>query len=178
MLTEADKFDLPEKRMGTLARAWLSILEKIAVPDKRLFVLNPALASKVIRHYVNDLEHLKRRYGIPERAQPPKVAGLMAGAILKYRPLVPADGWDVNVEDSPVNEYLAIFHGIAVCAQYDNVGHGNRAMAALMAKPCYRLWLDRFLYLLRERNYTSESLIMTFETLCMAAFPDSLTEGA
>ncbi|MDR2692869.1 MAG: hypothetical protein LBB74_01475 [Chitinispirillales bacterium] len=43
-----------------------------------------------------------------------------------------------------------------------------------MAKPHFRVWLDRFLFLLRERNYTAESLIMTFEMLCLAAFPDSM----
>jgi len=174
MLTENEKSVLAQKRMGTLAKAWLSILSRGAVDGKHLFTLNPALAAKVVRHYVSDLDHLKYRYGIENRAQPPKVAGLMANAILKYRPLVPTDGWDLNVEHCQPNEYLAIFHGITVCAEYDGTGIGNEAMAVLMAKPHFRDWLNRFLFLLRERNYTSEALIMTFETLCMAAFPDSL----
>jgi len=160
--------------MGTLAKAWLNISTRGNVPGKELFTLNPAIAGRVVRHYVNDLDHLKQRYGIEKNAQPPKVAGLMANAILKYRPLVPTDEWDVNIGSSQPNEFLAIFHGITVCAEYGETGLGNRAMAALMAKPNFRVWLDRFLFLLRERNYTSESLIMTFETLCMVAFPDSM----
>jgi len=174
MPTDKEDIENAEKRMRTMAYTWLRILTGAAVPNKQLFTLNPSIASKVIRHYVADLDILKQRYGIPQKAQPPKVAGLMANAILKYRPLVPTDPFDLNVENSQVNEYLAILHGISVCAQYEKPGIGNQAMAALMVKPHFRLWFSRFLFMLRERNYTSESLIMTFETLCMAAFPESM----
>jgi hypothetical protein len=174
MLTREEKRSLAEKRVSTLAKAWLSILRRGDVPGKHFFTLNPSIVAKTVRHYVSDLDHLKYRYGIEDRAQPPKVAGLMTSAILKYRPLVPTDAWASNIDDFQPNELLAIFHGITVCAEYGEAGLGNKAMAALMVKPHFRVWLDRFLFLLRERNYTSESLIMTFETLCMAAFPDSM----
>jgi hypothetical protein len=36
-------------------------------------------------------------------------------------------------------------------------------------------WFDRFKYLLHERNYTSEALMMVFETLCLTAFPGTET---
>jgi hypothetical protein len=44
----------------------------------------------------------------------------------------------------------------------------------LAAHQRFYAWLDRFIYLLRERNYTSESLIVVFETLCWVFFPDNM----
>jgi len=51
-------------------------------------------------------------------------------------------------------------------------------MAKLMAKPCCQEWLKRIIFLVKERNYTSESLIAIFETLCMAVFPEGMTNEA
>ena len=177
MPPEEETKPLLEKRMRGLVKAWGNLLLKPDLVDGRAFVLNSSIASKVVRHYAKDLDILKRRYGIPHLVQAPKVAGLMANAILKYRPLVPIKGKQKDVGLSEVNEVLAIYHGICICADYDT-GSGVRALDTLASKPIFSDWLDRFIYLLRERNYTSESLIMIFETLCMAAFPDSMLNEA
>ena len=173
MLPEEKTKALLEKRMRGLVKAWGRLLLKPDLVDGRAFALNSSIASKVVRHYAKDLDILKRRYGIPNLVQAPKISGLMASAILKYRPLVPIKGKQDNVGLSEANEVLAIYHGICICANYDT-DSGINALDALANKPIFSDWLDRFIYLLRERNYTSESLIMIFETLCMAAFPDSM----
>lgn len=163
-----------KKRIEALAITWITVVSNIAVKDKGLFELNPSIAVKVVTHYAADLGILKNRYRIPDRAQAPKVAGLMTSAILKYRPIVPKDCMQLGIEENEINEIFAVYHGICICAGYNSVGIGNHAMAKLMAKPYFRNWLKRIIFLLKERNYTSESLIAIFETLCMAVFPNGM----
>jgi hypothetical protein len=165
------------KRMISLVKSWKCLLDESLEPDWYHMAFNASIAAKVVRHYVRDLEILKLRYNIENRAQMPKVAGLMANAVLKYRPLVPIDGKRRDVEYVKANEALAIYHGLCVCANYDKIGDANhRLLIALMSKPLFAVWLKRFTYLLQERNYTSEALIMIFETLCMSAFPDIMSD--
>lgn len=168
----ADIDELKTIRMKALVKVWYDIL--VALKADQIFVFNLAIATDVVNHYVDDLDFLKRRYGITDRAQPPKVAGLMANAILKYRPLVPRDGRQKDIEGNTVNETLAIYHGICVCAEHQT--SGADAMVTLFANPQFKDWHNRFIFMLRERNYTSENLIMVFETLCLMAFPESLTK--
>ena len=42
-------------------------------------------------------------------------------------------------------------------------------MKELFTEALFKDWADKFLHLLRERNYTAESLVMVFETLCLSA---------
>jgi len=166
-----------EKRMISLVKSWKRLIDENLVSDWQYMTFNASIASKVIRHYMRDLDILKLRYGIEKRVQMPKVAGLVAGAVLKYRPLVPVDGKRRDVEHIKANEALAIYHGLCVCANYDRRGDANHQLLMdLMSKPIFIEWLKRFVYLLQERNYTSEALIMVFETLCMGAFQNSMTD--
>jgi hypothetical protein len=166
------------KRMVSLVKSWKRLLDENLVPDWHYMAFNASIAARVVRHYVQDLEILKLRYNIENRAQTPKVAGLMANALLKYRPLVPIDGKRRDIEYIKANEALAIYHGLSVCANYGKNGDENhKLLCDLMSKPIFIEWLKRFVYLLQERNYTSESLIMVFETLCMGAFPNSVTNA-
>jgi len=164
--------------MESLGTTWLNLVSRLDVADKHLFELNPALAVKAVMHYAGDLDVLKVRYGIDELAEAPKVAGLMAGAILKYRPVVPKDCLQLEINDAEINEVLAIYHGICICASYNARGIGNEPMMKLMAMPYFKKWYHRIIYLVKERNYTSESLISIYETLCLAAFPDGLIREA
>jgi hypothetical protein len=172
MLTEEEREKLMGRRMRSLAMSWAVAAMADGLPHRKLFTFNNSIASKVIRHYVKDLDVLRNRYKIPHRVQAPKVAGLMASAVLKYRPLVPTNCKQNNIDDNEVNEYLAIYHGIIVCANFNK--NGIQAIIDLTDKPFFDEWFKRFVYLLRERNYTSESLIMVFETLCFAAFPEAI----
>jgi len=166
-----------EKRITGLVKSWRRLLDENLVDEWRCMAFNASIAAKVVRHYMRDLDILKLRYNIENRAQVPKVAGLMANAVLKYRPLVPFDGKRKDIEYIKANEALAIYHGLCVCANYGKTGDPNhKLLSALMSRPIFVVWLKRFMYLLQERNYTSEALIMVFETLCMCVFPDSMTD--
>jgi len=175
---EAVILDRKMTRAISLGLTWLNIVDHLDVANKQLFDLNPSLTVKVVEHYYSDLTHLKRRYDIHHLAEAPKVAGLMAGAVLKYRPIVPKNCQQWDVEDAEVNEMLAIYHGICICASYNKRGIGNEPMAKLMALSYFKKWFKRIIYLVKERNYTSESLIAIFETLCLAAFPEGLVREA
>jgi hypothetical protein len=173
-----DVLDRKIKRIISLGLTWRNIVNHLSVANKHLFELNPSLTVKVVEHYYSDLTHLKQRYDIRGLAEAPKVAGLMSSAVLKYRPVVPKDCLQWDVEDAEINEVLAVYHGVSICASYNELGKGNAPMAALMAKPYFRKWYSRIIYLVKERNYTSEALIAIFETLCLAAFPDGLVMEA
>jgi len=170
--------DRKMKRIISLGLAWRNLVNHLAVADKHLFELNPSLTVKAVEHYYSDLTLLKQRYDIHGLAEAPKVAGLLANAVLKYRPVVPKDCLQWDVEDAEINEVLAVYHGICICASYNELGKGNAPMMKLMAKPYFRKWYERIIYLVKERNYTSEALIAIFETLCLAAFPEGLVREA
>jgi hypothetical protein len=129
------------------------------------YTLNASFANKAVEHYMQDLEALKKRYGIPDKVQMSKIAGLMAYAIMKFKPVIPINGKEENIKDFGGNELLAIYYGLCVCADLGNGNADNEAIQMLLANPFFKEWFSKFNYLLTERNYTSESLIMVFDTL-------------
>ena len=157
--------NLKKKRAESLIKASVRLMSK-GIIDNSKYTLNATFVNKTIEHYTQDLNFLKKRYGIPDRANMPKVAGLMAYAIVKFKPLVLISGSEQNVKNFGVNEWLAIYYGLCVCA---DMGNGNADEAGLVgtiiSNSFFEEWFKNFKYLLEERNYTAESLIMVFETL-------------
>jgi hypothetical protein len=163
-------------RIKCLYNAWGHLYKTSGIEHIGLFTFNNAIAIKVVSHYVDDLGFLKQRYNIPDRAQAPKVAGLMANAIIKYRPLVPTKGDQKHIMNNEVNEFLALFNGLCICTNY-YFGGADR-LNELISKLWFDEWQRNFIFLLRERNYTSENLILVFDTLCLSSFPEAMVEGA
>jgi hypothetical protein len=155
--------DIRHTRMRALFKTWRDLHENVSWI--KLFTINHAIATKVVLRYVGDLEILKFRYCIDDKALPPKVAGLMANAILKYRPLVPNNPKEVGIEKKFGNELLAIHHGLSVCSEYYS-DIENSVKKDILQKQNFGEWLNKFVFLLSERNYTPENLVMVFETLC------------
>src|SRR6266581_8481265 len=78
-----------EKRVRTLIGLWKSLIETGKFSDERLKLSIPLL-NETVEYYLGDLESLKRRYKIQDsRIQLHKIAGMMAGAILRFRPIIP-----------------------------------------------------------------------------------------
>jgi len=143
---------------------------------KDVFMLNNSLALKAIRFYVQNLDALKDIYVIEDKVEASKIAGLMASAILRFRPLVPIKGQDEceEIEDNDCNELLAVCHGLYICAAaYLN---GIQLMKDFMAKESFDKWLKQFMYLILEREYSAESLIVIFETLCVTVFSNDIKQ--
>lgn len=156
--------NLEEKRTKSLCGAFF-ILAKRGNIDPNRFTLNRSLLKLVVKHYSHDLHILKERYGIEENAQSQKVAGLTAAAIMRFRPVLPKNGSDENLFDGDENEVFAIFHGLCMCAELGNGKIDVRIIKGLMSKSEFPEWLANFIYLLKFREYTAESLAMVFDAL-------------
>jgi hypothetical protein len=155
--------DLKTKRAKSLVNAAVWLMTKGTI-DKSKYTLNADIVTKVIERYTLDLDFLKKRYGIPGRAAMPKIAGLMAYAIVRFKPLVLTNGAEQNIKDFGANEWLAIFYGLCVSV---DLGYGisDEDLGLIISNPYFKEWFKNFKYLLEERNYTAESLIMVFATL-------------
>jgi len=120
------------------------------------------------------------RYKINGKVQFPKIAGLMTNAIAKYKPLVPRIGNNNLLKTLKANEVFAVFYGLCVLFDTEILPDGN-----LKTKVCKSIkdfiktspglkWRNNTIYLLNQRNYTPESLIAIFETLCITLAPELL----
>lgn len=166
-----------QDRSKGISEVWRLLLRERLV-NGEYFRLNRAILENAVRHYVNDLGILKVRYSIGDLAQSQKVAGLAAGAILRFRPVVPIDGTceEKRIRDDTSNEILAVFHGMLVCADHyiRNYGIKRDVAAGFFKTARCKDWVNKNVYLLRERNHTPEALLMIFEGFCLAGFPDAI----
>jgi hypothetical protein len=105
------------------------------------------------------------RYGIAGKVQPQKTAGLMAAAVMRFRPVLPKNPGDENLLWQEANEYLATFHGLCVCSELGNDKIDLQFVEKFYTQPESPEWLSNLFYLLKFRNYTPESLAMVFDTL-------------
>jgi hypothetical protein len=176
-----DKDDTLKKRRDFLNEVMKYVLElksKNGFSNSQTFVLNKSLALKTVKFYDQKLKDMRTTHSAEDKVEDSRIAGMMADAILKFRPLVPINGNDVieveDIEYNVCNEFLAIYHGISICsAGYEN---GPLLMGEFMSGKLFDRWLERFLYLL-EQDYTMESLVMIFETLCVTVFPGTNTNN-
>lgn len=166
-ITEEKLTELRERRMDSLIGVWEQLCS--GVLNKERLYLNPDLINEVVEHYIADYRVMKWRYNIQGRIQLHKIAGLIACAILRYRPILPKDGVTLTEDELRANELYAVYHGIAVCAEY------HRENLKITKEPFFLQWLDNFTFLLHYRNYTPEAIIFVFETFSWFAFPKNFT---
>jgi hypothetical protein len=152
------------KRVESLFAAFL-LLVKMGDIDSTRFTLNRSLLKSTVKHYLQDLQALKARYGIEEFVQPQKAAGLSAASIMRFKPILPKNGSDENLFESEVNEVFAIFHGLCLCSEQSDGKIDLQAIQSLATKLEFHEWLSNFRFLLKFRNYSAESLVMIFDTL-------------
>jgi len=134
------------------------------------YTISHTALPKILNDYTDDLDIIKKRRGIHNKIQFPKIAGLMANLIVKYRPVVPRNLCDDPISD--INENFAIFHAICICTDYEG---GKDDFIAFQTKNQeeYKAFYEEVGYLLK-RNFTPESLISVFKTLCLCKFPKAL----
>jgi hypothetical protein len=172
-----DRPQILRERFDAISYVWRHLVRYRRVQGE-YFTLNRALLEDTVRHYVDELHILKIRCRIEDLAQSQKLAGLVAGSILKFRPVVPIDGVrnDGYIRKDKSNELLAIFHGVMVCADHyvRNYGASYDSISAFLKTARCEDWVNKYVYLLKERNYTPEALIMAFEGFCLANFPEEI----
>ena len=166
MEKEPDFAEIREKRIKTLIGVWDSLVSNGKLDSTRLKLSSP-LINEVVEHYISDYTILRKRYKIAQsKIQLHKIAGLMAASILRYRPVIPLVETFQSDYEIFSNEILAVMHGIAICGEYV----AKDGPLEIIDEDWFDQWFKDFLYLLHCRNYTAESLIFVFETLCCLRF--------
>lgn len=130
--------------------------------------LSPYLIGRVVDHYLGDYQILRLRYGIRDHIQLHRVAGLLASAICRFRPIV-VSSLKPTAQEAAINEHYALHVSLSICAEH----YANGDKDVFAGRPLLVGWAKRFKYLLGSRNYTAESLAMVFETLCIDCCPDN-----
>jgi hypothetical protein len=168
MADSGEKDSIRKKRTQTLVGVWEILVQNKEI-DQEYLELSYALVNEAVEHYLADLDIIKLRYNIKGRIQLHKVAGLMTGAIMRFRPVVPIKKEFPTPISMYANEILAIYHGLAICGEH--VRRNERI--SVSEEPWFASWLKDFLYLLHHRNYTPESISFIYQTLCYSQFPSS-----
>jgi hypothetical protein len=165
---EARRDEIRAKRIATLLGAYQMMRERfVEVHDGT--TINKSLVAVLVEEYIQEREKLVLQRNITGRIQRHKVAGLMAAAIVKFRPVQLLETEGKAARYSKDNEALAVLHGIAVCAE------GNiEKMKSVLGLPDCGIWFEDFAYLFRSSPLNSESIILIFETLSLTYFPENL----
>jgi hypothetical protein len=151
------------KRIDTLKGAW----QRMDESRQDRFKLSDPIVMDVIEHYMDDWRIIKYRYGIDDEIQLHKIAGLMAAAIVRYRPVVYMPDQVQLKSDLCVNERLAVIHGLSICSEYS-----PGAVTHFQSNELFKDWVHDMVHHLRKRNYTAESLMLVFQTMSVVAFPE------
>lgn len=136
--------------------------------------LHHALVITVVEDYLKDYVALIGRYNIKGRIAKSKIAGLMAAAILKHRPIQLID-WDDDAAArvSKDNEEFAFMHGWAICAEDSS----REQIESFRSLPNLYTWKEDLIYLFKRRPDSAECFNLIFETLCLTAFPNNFHGG-
>jgi uncharacterized protein (UPF0216 family) len=148
------------KRLVVVILTLKEFLKQNDIAD--VYKLDKNILHTVLDCYIDDLYILKKRCG-SQKIQLPKIAGLMTNLIVKYRPIVPVD--IKNNPHSSINEAFAIYHSLCVCSDFSN----GRELQEFGKTEQHDEFFENMKYLL-TRNFTPESLIMIYRTLCLYQF--------
>lgn len=152
------------KRLAFLGRIWEMLTDNNILSPKR-FSLSSPLLNEVALHYLADVKVLKSRYKIDKKIQLHKIAGLTTGSILRFRPIIPTVDEFNSSQEIYANEIFAITHGLAICGEFS-----VKECEVMIQEAWFDTWFNDFLYLLHNRNYTSESLMFIYQTLSIFKF--------
>ncbi|GHV17331.1 hypothetical protein AGMMS49938_18060 [Fibrobacterales bacterium] len=172
----SESSETPKERCKNRIRdCWIYLKNVGIVPvsisntDGVQYFLDPVSLANAVEQYDSDCSILKIRYAEGDKKiQVPRIAGLMAGAILKNKPITVREGFARDGERK-LNEILAIWNGIFLCDQFSET-----MLKSFISDENFCKWFNDCLYLVQNRNWTSEGLILIFETLCLGYFPEAM----
>jgi hypothetical protein len=180
-LSKASEPDLAVLCKNRIKRCWEWLCESNFIPtsvssvDGRQYFLDPYLLAETAIQYKSDCDVLKTRYGEKNKIQSPRIAGLMANAISRYKPISIKEGFIGSAKRLPLNEILAIFNGIFVCSEFP-ANDKKWTLDSVLKEEFFGKWLNDFIHLLRYRNYTAENLILTYDTFCLCYCKNAFLE--
>ena len=162
--------DIKEKRTECILQSFKTLADEGLISADTMY-LSISLLEETVEYYLSDRDILKIRYNIDDRIQLHKVAGLLANAIVRIKPIVPRPSLESFSQDSEIyaNEILAVYEGLAICSEYD-------VESRITKEPWFDEWFDNFIFMLHHRRYTAESLMFIFETVSRICFPNAFLE--
>ena len=167
---ENDRDYIKEKRINGIVSAW-ELLTGVDILTADTMFLSRPLLEETVEYYLSDRDILKARYKISDKIQLYKIAGLIANAITRIKPIVPKPELNSFTKDSEIyaNEILAIYHALAICSEYDKSYNITEA-------DWFLSWFDSIIFMLHHRRYTAESLMLVFETISRIFYKNGLKE--
>ncbi|MDR2554365.1 MAG: hypothetical protein LBC64_02955 [Fibromonadaceae bacterium] len=167
---ENEKNHIREKRINSIVSAWKLLTEAGILTSDTMFLSQPLL-EETVEYYLSDRDILKTRYKIEDKIQLYKVAGLIANAIVRVKPIIPKPELNSFTKDSEIyaNEILAIYHALAVCSEYDTSYN-------ITEEDWFPKWLDSIVFMLHQRRHTAEMLMSVFETISRILYKNGLKE--
>lgn len=131
-----------------------------------------SFVAATVEDYLTQRRLIVGRDNITGRIQWHKVAGLMASAIAKNRPiqLVESDPDAPSTRLSRDNEIFAVLHGIAICAE----GRKSGDVELVLRLGGFRTWFSDLVYTVHNDPANTAAFIMAFETLSLTHFPENL----
>jgi hypothetical protein len=174
--------DLKTTSRNRIKRCWEWLCDTKIVPssvsnvDGFQYFLDPIQLAETVAQYCSDCNVLKTRYGENnDKIQPPKIAGLMANSINRYRPIVIREGFAASTIRPPLNELCAIFNGLFICSEFP-AKDKEWSLNGFITDEFFSKWLNDFLHILCCRNYTAESLVLVYETFCLTYCKEALKQ--
>lgn len=159
--------NVKEKRIECICQSFKMLVDAGLISADTMYMSTPLL-EETVEYYFSDMDTLKKRYNIVDKIQLYKIAGLLASAIVKIKPIVPMPTLEFFSDDKEIyaNDLLAIYVGLAICSEYD-------IEYCITNEPWFNEWLNNFIFLLHHRRYTAESLMFIFETISRICFPNA-----
>lgn len=165
---EPDWDALRHKRLQMLIGCWDLLKERFQDLAKNVN-FSPRLAAEVVEQYIHDYKALVGSFKIEDKIQRHKIAGLMTAAIVRRKPLQLIDNQVEGASLSRHNEFFAVWHALAICAEVSD----KETLTELRANPMWNVWFEDMVYHLL-RNPDGESLVMIFGTLSLLHFGQNL----
>lgn len=160
--------EIRKKRIATLVGSYEFMQARFREIRENTHLAKTLVASAV-EDYLRDRQALCNRNNITGRIQRHKIAGMMAAAIMKNRPIQLVEE-STSAGISKDNEYLSIYHGLAICAE----GKTADSIKKILSSPAIHIWFEETVYYLHRQPSQTEGFIAIFLTLSVAYFPENL----
>jgi len=162
------------KRTRTINESYEEFVEKGDIRKSEIF-LSKEQVGRAVDFYISEYQIYKLKYRVKGTFQLHRVAGLLAAALVRHRPiqLKSPDFKSESDSEARLNELFALHVSLSICAEYYVSQEHNVADILTANVNLFNKWKRRMLFLLDSGDFTSESLVLVFETFCMNYFPDN-----
>ena len=171
---QKERKELVDKRLWSIQEAFDQLKDRFPQTFKDCY-LESELLRETVESYLDDRQAymVRNRMARPKRIMYHKIAGLMAAAICKYRPVQFSQDSDTPRVSLLQNEILALWHGIAVCVE-TYIPRQSEVIMTAYGDESFLEWETQFLSQLHRHADSAQAFIVIFHTLCLRYFPKAV----